>query len=127
MVGHGQKLGSKKEAPIAATLTHRNVDEAAQAVGAHSVYLFADRGICLKPDFAERPGAAEGFGREDAKEKYAGSSFGGSHYTVMQHVSDRDLERHYLGMITDEAELAPLEEHLLSCSACVERAESSNA
>ena len=25
------------------------------------------------------------------------------------HISDHDLERHYLGMITDEAELATLE------------------
>ena len=33
MVGHGQKLGRKKEAVIAALLTHRNVDEAAKAVG----------------------------------------------------------------------------------------------
>jgi hypothetical protein len=32
MVGHGQKLGRKMEAAIAALLTHRNVDEAAQAI-----------------------------------------------------------------------------------------------
>lgn len=40
-----------------------------------------------------------------------------------QHISDEDLERYYLGMVTNEAELAPLEEHLLACSSCVERAE----
>jgi hypothetical protein len=28
------------------------------------------------------------------------------------HISDDDLERYYLGMITQEAELAPLEEHI---------------
>jgi hypothetical protein len=39
------------------------------------------------------------------------------------HISDHDLERYYLGMVTDEKELAPLEEHLLWCSWCVERAE----
>jgi len=33
MVGHGQKLGRKKEAAIAALLSNRNVDEAARAVG----------------------------------------------------------------------------------------------
>ena len=33
MVGHGQKLGHKKEAAISALLTQRNVDEAAQAAG----------------------------------------------------------------------------------------------
>jgi hypothetical protein len=43
--------------------------------------------------------------------------------TAWQHITDEDLERYYLGMIKDEAELAPLEEHLLACAACVERAE----
>ena len=41
----------------------------------------------------------------------------------VNHISDHDLERYYLGMVRDEAELAPLEEHLLACPACVERAE----
>ena len=36
---------------------------------------------------------------------------------------DEGLERHYLGMVTDELELAPLEEHLLACSSCAERLE----
>lgn len=35
------------------------------------------------------------------------------------------MERYYLGMLTDEAELALLEEHLLVCPACVKRAEES--
>jgi anti-sigma factor RsiW len=39
------------------------------------------------------------------------------------HISDHDLERYYLGMVREEAELAPLEEHLLACPACVARAE----
>jgi anti-sigma factor RsiW len=39
------------------------------------------------------------------------------------HISDHDLERYYLGMVREEAELAPLEEHLLACPDCVERAE----
>lgn len=39
------------------------------------------------------------------------------------HISDHDLERYYLGMVTAEEELAPLEEHLLACSSCVARAE----
>jgi len=37
------------------------------------------------------------------------------------HVCDDDLERYYLGLVTDESELAILEEHLLACAACVER------
>jgi hypothetical protein len=41
----------------------------------------------------------------------------------MAHLSDHDLERYHLGMIVDEAELAPFEEHLLACSECAERAE----
>lgn len=39
------------------------------------------------------------------------------------HISDHDLERYYLGLVTQEEELAPLEEHLLCCQSCVERAE----
>ena len=39
-----------------------------------------------------------------------------------QHISDFDLERYYLGMVTEEAELAPLGEHHLACPPCVERA-----
>jgi anti-sigma factor RsiW len=44
---------------------------------------------------------------------------------VWQHISDEDLERYHLGMVKDEAALAPLEEHLLACPQCVTRAEAS--
>jgi hypothetical protein len=44
-----------------------------------------------------------------------------------QHIADVDLERYHLGMVKDEAELAPLEEHLLACEACAERAEEAAA
>jgi hypothetical protein len=40
-----------------------------------------------------------------------------------QHISDEDLERYYLGMVTDEVDLESLEEHLLACPSCVQRAE----
>ena len=40
-----------------------------------------------------------------------------------EHIADHDLERYHLGMIVDEIELAPLEEHLLACSDCAERAQ----
>jgi hypothetical protein len=40
VVGHGQKLGRKKEEAIAALLSHRNVDEAAQAVGIGATTLW---------------------------------------------------------------------------------------
>jgi len=33
MKGHGTKFGRKKEAAVAALLTHRNIEEAAKAVG----------------------------------------------------------------------------------------------
>jgi hypothetical protein len=39
------------------------------------------------------------------------------------HISDDDLERYYLGMITQEVELALLEQHILGCAICAERAE----
>jgi hypothetical protein len=39
------------------------------------------------------------------------------------HVSDDDLERYYLGIVTAEEELAPLEEHSLACPTCAGRAE----
>jgi hypothetical protein len=40
MVGHGQKLGRQKEAAITAFPTHRNADEAAQAVGVGATTLW---------------------------------------------------------------------------------------
>jgi hypothetical protein len=40
-----------------------------------------------------------------------------------RHVSDHDLERYHLGMIPDGPELDALEEHLLVCGECVDRAE----
>jgi hypothetical protein len=45
----------------------------------------------------------------------------------MKHISDHDLERYHLGMVTDEAELAALEEHYLGCPECAKRAEESAA
>ena len=33
------------------------------------------------------------------------------------------LERYHLGMVKDEAELAAVEEHLLWCSPCIDRAD----
>jgi len=39
------------------------------------------------------------------------------------HPSDEELERYCLGKITEEHLLESLEEHLLTCSACVLRAE----
>jgi hypothetical protein len=39
------------------------------------------------------------------------------------HISDHDLERYHLGMVKDEADLAPLKEHLLWCGVCIDRAE----
>jgi hypothetical protein len=41
--------------------------------------------------------------------------------------SGRYLERYYFGMVIDETELAPLEEHLIACLECVERAKESDA
>lgn len=43
---------------------------------------------------------------------------------LFNHISRHDLERYCLGMVKDEAELAPLEVHLSICPTCVERAES---
>ncbi|MGD0778766.1 MAG: hypothetical protein ABSC05_38805 [Candidatus Solibacter sp.] len=41
----------------------------------------------------------------------------------MEHISDHDLERYHLGMVIEGPELAQVEEHLLACPECVERAE----
>lgn len=41
----------------------------------------------------------------------------------MPHLSDDDLERYLLRGLRDEAAVAAIEEHLLACPACVERAE----
>jgi hypothetical protein len=39
------------------------------------------------------------------------------------HITDHDLERYHLGMVTEEPELARIEEHYLGCPECAERAE----
>jgi hypothetical protein len=41
----------------------------------------------------------------------------------IDHISDDDLERYYLGMVTQEEELAGFEEHLLGCPLCAARAD----
>jgi hypothetical protein len=40
-----------------------------------------------------------------------------------EHFDDHDLERYYLGMVTEDGELSRLEEHILCCAWCTERAE----
>lgn len=40
-----------------------------------------------------------------------------------EHISDDDLERYWLGTVTNQDELAAINDHLLLCSACMERAE----
>ena len=42
------------------------------------------------------------------------------------HISDDDLERYAMGAVKDEWELAALEEHLLLCGWCIDRAESTD-
>jgi predicted anti-sigma-YlaC factor YlaD len=36
---------------------------------------------------------------------------------------DSDLEQYLLGYVTDESELAMIEEHLLICEQCIDRAQ----
>jgi hypothetical protein len=46
----------------------------------------------------------------------------------MDHISDHDLERWYLGMIPrDSAERSALEDHLIGCPECIARAEASDS
>jgi hypothetical protein len=58
-------------------------------------------------------------------EKIVRISSGDTHYTRMEHISDHDLERYHLAMVIKEEELAILEQHLLICAGCIERAEES--
>ena len=39
------------------------------------------------------------------------------------HLSDDNLERYAMGAVKDAGELAALEEHLLACGWCIDRAE----
>ena len=43
-----------------------------------------------------------------------------------QHIPDDDFERYYLGMIPEAPELDLLEEHILACAICAERAAASD-
>jgi hypothetical protein len=46
----------------------------------------------------------------------------------MNHISNHDLERYYLGMMPENSsELETIEEYLLGCPECVARAEQSDA
>jgi hypothetical protein len=46
----------------------------------------------------------------------------------MNHISNHDLERYYLGMVPENSsELETIEEHLLGCPECVARDEQSDA
>lgn len=40
----------------------------------------------------------------------------------MKHISDDDLVLYILGMVRNERALTPIEEHLLWCSECLDRA-----
>jgi hypothetical protein len=42
------------------------------------------------------------------------------------HILDHDLERYYLGMVKGEAETVAIEEHLLVCGDCIDRAKKSD-
>jgi hypothetical protein len=46
---------------------------------------------------------------------------------MIKHPSDTDLEHYCLGMIPEGAELDALEEHLLICGDCVDRAQATDA
>jgi hypothetical protein len=41
----------------------------------------------------------------------------------MGHIDDHDLERYYLGMVTEAAEIDRLEQHLIACKECALRAD----
>jgi hypothetical protein len=41
----------------------------------------------------------------------------------MEHISDGDLLLYCLGVIREESDLRPIEEHLLWCQSCLNRAE----
>jgi transposase-like protein len=60
MKGHGTKFGRKKEAAIAALLTHRNIEEAAKAVGISSPTLIAWMKV---PEFDQKSTGKHGVAR----------------------------------------------------------------
>ena len=41
----------------------------------------------------------------------------------MNHISQHDLERYHLGMVTDKRELKRVENHIITCPRCAMRAE----
>jgi len=43
------------------------------------------------------------------------------------HIPDVELERYYLGLVTDQHELAALNTHLIGCPVCVVRSEINGA
>ncbi|MGD0776680.1 MAG: hypothetical protein ABSC05_28015 [Candidatus Solibacter sp.] len=68
---------------------------------------------------------AEKIRRFRASRKRVGRLVAEINAKLPRHIDDHDLERYHLGMVKGEAELAALEEHLLWCGVCVDRAEES--
>jgi len=71
-------------------------------------------------DSAEGPGSTGRFFSNRVPES---NSVPGALSNRMTHISDDDLERYYLGMLSTTSKLAAMEEHLLVCPDCVVRAE----
>lgn len=67
------------------------------------------------------PGGQENYGKKPERNA---AQVAPSVMSEAEHISDHDLERYHLGMVAGEAELAELEEHLLSCGECTDRAKS---
>ena len=66
MKGHGAKFGRKKEAAVAALLTHRNIEEAAKAIGVAPNTLLKwmkDRGFAAAYREARRASVGQAIAR----------------------------------------------------------------
>ena len=54
--------------------------------------------------------------------RYTNDHLATTYMTEWNHISDHDLERYYLGLVKNKTELAAMEEHILACGSCAERA-----
>src|SRR5690349_16593690 len=86
MVGHGSKFTRKKEAAIAALLTHRNVEEAARAAGIGTQTLYR---WMKHPEFKAALRKAKQARIRSSQHSAAAGDPGGRHHGAQDHAGQQ--------------------------------------
>jgi hypothetical protein len=81
--------------------------------------MVANGGPPPNPNAAKRAGAREESSGKTNRRPRTDRGWNSTRGSAsLKHISDHDFERYHLGMVTDETELARIEEHYLGCPEC---------